>query len=71
MAGLRRTQRPEKCIAGALTTFLILFGLGVSPLPSETPDSFATRIGLILFAIAYTFCLASLLWPRRRVALAS
>lgn len=64
-------QKAGKVFAGALTTFLILFGLGVSPLPSETPDSFATRIGLILFAIAYTFCLASLLWPRRRVALAS
>jgi hypothetical protein len=52
-----------KVYAGALTTFLILFGLGVSPLPATTPDSFATRIGLVLFAIVCTFCLTALLWP--------
>ena len=52
-----------KVYAGALTTFLILFGLGVSPLPASTPDSFATRIGLVLFAIVCTFCLTALLWP--------
>lgn len=54
--------RAGKVYAGALTTFLILFGLGVSPLPASTPDSFATRIGLVLFAIACTFCLTALLW---------
>ncbi len=53
-----------KVYAGTLTTFLILFGMGVSPLPASTPDSFTTRIGLVLFAIACTFCLAALLWPR-------
>lgn len=51
-----------KVYAGALTTFLILFGLGVSPLPASTPESFTTRIGLVLFAIACTFCLIALLW---------
>ena len=29
--------------AGALTTFLILFGSGISPLPTTTAESFATR----------------------------
>ncbi|WP_395681138.1 DUF2955 domain-containing protein [Inquilinus sp.] len=52
-----------KVYAGALTTFLILFGLGVSPLPASTPDSFTTRIGFVLFAIVCTFCLTALLWP--------
>jgi hypothetical protein len=55
--------RVGKVYAGALTTFLILFGLGVSPLPASTPDSFASRVGLVLFAIVYTFCLTALLWP--------
>ena len=52
-----------KVYAGALTTFLILFGVGVSPLPASTPESFTTRIGLVLFAIVCTFCLTALLWP--------
>lgn len=63
--GGRAAHDPKsgKMYAGALTTFLILFGIGVSPLPAETPDSFATRIGFVMFAIVYTFCLAALLWP--------
>ncbi|MFC7478628.1 FUSC family protein [Dankookia sp. GCM10030260] len=32
-----------KAYAGALTTFLILLGLGISPLPTSTPESFSTR----------------------------
>lgn len=60
-----------KVYAGALTTFLILFGTGVSPLPASTPESFTTRIGLVLFAIACTFCLAALLWPPARPAAAT
>ena len=55
--------RAGKVYAGALTTFLILFGLGISPLPTSTPDSFASRVGLVLFAIVCTFCLTALLWP--------
>jgi hypothetical protein len=51
-----------KAFAGALVTFLILFGLGVSPLPASTPDSFTTRIVMVLFAIVWTFCFAALLW---------
>jgi hypothetical protein len=53
-----------KMFAGALTTFLILFGLGVSPLPGSAAESFATRIVYVAMAIIYTFILAALLWPR-------
>jgi hypothetical protein len=71
--GSRAAADPKagKVYAGALTTFLILFGLGVSPIPASTPDSFTTRIGLVLFAILCTFFLTALLWsrdPDRRVA---
>ncbi len=44
-------------------TFLILFGLGVSPLPTETPQLFSTRIAYVLFAVVYAIGLATLLWP--------
>jgi len=58
-----------KIYAGALTTFLILLGLGVSPLPTSTPESFTTRITYVAFAIAYTVVLITFLWPRdRRIA---
>jgi hypothetical protein len=55
-----------KMYAGALTTFLILFGSGISPLPTTTPESFATRIGYVLLAVGYTLCMMALLWPRER-----
>lgn len=55
-----------KVFGGGLTTFLILFGLGVSPLPGDAPELFATRIAYVLFAILYALCMASLLWPRPR-----
>jgi hypothetical protein len=55
-----------KMYAGALTTFLILFGSGISPLPTTTPESFATRIGYVLLAVGYTLCTTALLWPRER-----
>ena len=58
-----------KMYAGALTTFLILFGSGISPLPATTPESFSTRIGYVLLAVAYTLCMTSLLWPRSRTPL--
>lgn len=69
--GGRAAANPElgRVYAGALTIFLILFGLGVSPLPVETPESFSTRIAYVLFAILYTICLAALLWPRTEPAL--
>ena len=68
--GGRAAANPEfgKVYAGALTIFLILFGLGVSPLPADTPDSFSTRIAYVLFAILYTIGLAALLWPRAEPA---
>jgi hypothetical protein len=57
-----------KVFGGGLTTFLILFGLGVSPLPGETPELFSTRIAYVLFAIVYALCMASLFWPKPRNA---
>lgn len=55
-----------KVFGGGLITFLILFGLGISPLPTSTPDLFSTRIAYVLFAILYALGLAALLWPRPR-----
>jgi len=55
-----------KMYAGALTTFLILLGSGISPLPTTTPESFSTRIGYVLLAVGYTLCMMALLWPRER-----
>jgi hypothetical protein len=52
-----------KVYCGALTIFLILLGAGVSPLPASTPESSATRIGLVLFVMVRTLCLTTLLWP--------
>ena len=49
--------------AGALTIFLIIFGLGVSPLPGSAAESFSTRVAYILVAIAYTIFMAALIWP--------
>jgi hypothetical protein len=60
-----------KMFAGALTTFLILFGLGVSPLPGSAAESFATRIVFVAGAIIYTFIFAALLWPRAADAVES
>lgn len=53
-----------KVFGGGLVTFLILFGLGVSPLPASTPELFSTRIAYVLFAILYALLMATLLWPR-------
>src|ERR1700724_1342856 len=52
--------------AGALTTFLILLGSGIAPLPTTTAESFATRIGYVLLAVGYILCMMALLWPRER-----
>ncbi|WP_020188329.1 DUF2955 domain-containing protein [Methylopila sp. 73B] len=52
-----------KVYAGALTTFVILLGLGVSPLPGSAVESFSTRIGMVTFAIAATLLLTGLLRP--------
>ncbi len=50
--------------AGALTIFLILFGLGVSPLPGSAAESFATRIVYVGAALIYALLLAAILWLR-------
>ncbi|WLG93815.1 DUF2955 domain-containing protein [Pseudomonas sp. FP198] len=57
-----------KIFGGGLITFVILFGLGVSPLPTETPQLFSSRIAYVLFAVVYAIGLAALLWPRARVS---
>jgi hypothetical protein len=64
--GGRAAAGRAKMYAGALTTFLILFGSGIAPLPTTTPESFATRIGYVLLAVGYTLCMMALLWPRER-----
>jgi hypothetical protein len=53
-----------KLYAGALTTFLILFGLGVSPLPGSAAESFSTRILYVAGAIVFVFLMTALLWQR-------
>lgn len=57
-----------KVHAGALTIFLILFGLGVSPLPGSAAESFSTRILFVAIAIGYTLLTTALLWRRPRIA---
>src|SRR5580693_1108159 len=64
--GGRAAAGRAKMYAGALTTFLILFGSGISPLPTTTAESFATRISYVLLAVGYTLCMMALLWPRER-----
>jgi hypothetical protein len=59
--------RMGKISAGALTTFLVLLGLGVSPLPGSPSEFFSTRIAYVLFVILYTLCLAALLWPNPKI----
>jgi hypothetical protein len=56
-----------KLYAGALVTFLILFGLGVSPLPGSSSEAFSARIAYVLVAIVYTIVMAAVLWPARPV----
>lgn len=53
-----------KLYAGALTTFLILFGLGVSPLPGSAAESFSTRLLYVAGAIVFVFLMTALLWQR-------
>src|SRR6201987_126886 len=64
--GGRAAAGHARMYAGALTTFLILLGSGRAPLPTTTPESFATRIGYVLLAGGYTLCMMALLWPRER-----
>lgn len=57
-----------KIYAGALTVFLLVIGSGVSPLSSSAGETFATRLGYIVIAIAYTLFFALLLWPGKKAA---
>jgi hypothetical protein len=50
-----------------LTTFLILFGTGLSPLPASTPKSSSAQVMYVLFAVAYALCATALLWSREPV----
>ena len=56
-----------KLYAGALTIFLIVFGMGVSPLPGSAVETFSTRIFYIVGAIAYTIFMVVLLWPQAKI----
>lgn len=69
LLGGRAAVALPKVYAGALTTFLILLGTGISPLPTTTPESFSTRIGYVLLAVGYTLCMMALLWPSERTVL--
>ena len=68
MFGGRAVQHDAaaKLYAGTLTIFLIVFGIGVSPLPGSVAESFSTRIVFVLGAIAYTIFMMALLWPLKK-----
>lgn len=67
LGGRAAARSPDaKVYAGALTTFLILFGLGVSPLPGSAAESFSTRILFVAMAIGFVFLTTALLWQRPR-----
>lgn len=57
-------SKDSAMFAGALTIFLIIFGLGVSPLPGSSGETFATRIVYIAAALFYVLLFAAVLWPR-------
>lgn len=57
-----------RMFGGGLIVFLILFGLGISPLPNSTPDLFSTRIFYVSGATLYSITMAALLWRRPRLA---
>jgi hypothetical protein len=67
--GAAAAADPEsgKIHAGGLTIFLILLGLGISPLPTSTPESFSTRITYVSLAVLYALWACALLWPARSV----
>lgn len=47
-------------LAVAFGTFILLFGIGLTPLPGGSGDAFITRIGYILLATVYTIGALSL-----------
>ncbi len=59
-AALQSKEAPM--FGGALTIFLILFGLGVSPLPGSAAETFATRIVYVGLALIYTLLFTAILW---------
>jgi hypothetical protein len=67
-SGAAKDPESGKVYAGALTTFLILLGLGVSPLPTTTPESFSTRITYVGAAALYALWASLLLWPNQTSA---
>ncbi|SCW85616.1 hypothetical protein SAMN02927900_05705 [Rhizobium mongolense subsp. loessense] len=58
------SSKDTRMYAGALTTFLILFGLGVSPVPGGAAESFATGIVYVGAALIYTVLMAVIFWPQ-------
>jgi hypothetical protein len=60
--GRASNPRDGRIYAGALMIFTIIFGLGVSPIPTTAPESFATRMGMLLIAVAIAACGIGLLW---------
>jgi hypothetical protein len=59
--------RTGKVHAGVLVTFLILFGLGISPLPGSSAEAFSARIVYVVMAILYALLMTALLWPDHSV----
>ena len=64
-ASLRRSNRPRGTSAPiytvGLTTFLIVLGLGLSPLPQDSSSFFISRVFDVMVAAVYAIGMASLL----------
>jgi hypothetical protein len=60
--GRAANPRDGRVYAGALMIFTIIFGLGVSPIPTTAPESFATRMGMLVIAVTIAACGIGLLW---------
>jgi hypothetical protein len=60
--GRASNPRDGRIYAGALMIFTIIFGLGVSPIPTTAPESFATRMSMLVIAITIAACGMGLLW---------
>ena len=65
--GRASDPRNGKIYAGALMILMILFGLGVSPIPTTAPESFATRIWMLVFSIIVALCGVGLFWRVERL----
>ena len=60
--GRAANPRDGRIYAGALMVFTIIFGLGVSPIPTTAPESFATRMNMLFVAVTIAACGIGLLW---------